>query len=149
MALNVAPTLSDREQIFDLAVRYATALDSRDWALLRTCFVPDVVGDYEGIGEVHGYDALEAMCRTALDPLDASQHIVTNFAVDIRGDEADFSCYLHAQHVNNAAEGGNLFVVAAKYTDLQRKTDEGWQIARRQLAMMWTSGNPAVLAHAF
>jgi SnoaL-like domain len=138
---------SDREEIFDLAVRYATALDNRDYALLRTCFLPDVEGDYDGVGEVSGYQAIEDMCRRALDPLDASQHIMTNFAVDIHGDQADFSCYLHAQHVLNSAEGGPLFVVAGKYIDVQRKMPEGWRIARRELKVLWTSGNPAVLAH--
>jgi ketosteroid isomerase-like protein len=139
---------SDREQIYDVAVRYATALDGRDWDLLRTCFVPDVVGVYEGqIGEVHGYDAIEVTCRDALGPLDATQHVVTNFVIDVRGDEADASCYLVAQHVRHTAEGGALFTLAGRYTDVLRRTDGGWKIARRRLQTTWTSGNPAVLAH--
>jgi 3-phenylpropionate/cinnamic acid dioxygenase small subunit len=147
MALSPASTLTDREEIFDLAVRYATALDSRDWQLPRTCFLPDVVVLYEGVGEVEGYEGVEDICRRALEPLDASQHILSNFVIDLRGDEADFSCYLHAQHVKQAVEGEPLFVVAGQYTDLHRRTDEGWKIARRRLATWWTSGNPGVIAH--
>jgi 3-phenylpropionate/cinnamic acid dioxygenase small subunit len=147
MAVTPESTLTDREQIFDLAVRYATALDSRDWSLLRTCFLPDVVGIYEGLGEVHGYEAIEDLCRRALEPLDRSQHILSNFVVDVHGDEADFSCYLHAQHVLHAADGGGLFVIAGQYTDLHRRTDDGWKIARRRLATWWVDGNPAVIAH--
>ena len=147
MALSPPSRMTDREEIFDLAVRYATALDSRDWPLLRSCFLPDVVGVYEGLGEVHGYEGIEDLCRRALEPLDVSQHILSNFVVQLHGDEADFSCYLHAQHVKQDAKGGPLFVVAGQYTDVHRRTDEGWKIARRRLATWWTSGNPAVIAH--
>jgi ketosteroid isomerase-like protein len=140
--------MNDRDEIFDVAVRYATALDTCDWDLLRTCFVPDVIGRYGGdLGEVHGYEALEEICKRTLEPLDGSQHIVSNFAVQLRGDEADFSCYLQSQHIMNAAEGGPLFTLAGRYTDLFRRTDDGWKIAERELATMWVSGNPAVLAH--
>ena len=40
-------------------VRYATALDARDWALLRTCFTPDAVGEYEGKPPCQGYEAID------------------------------------------------------------------------------------------
>jgi hypothetical protein len=92
--------MGDRDEIFDVAVRYATALDTRNWDLLRTCFLPDVVGRY-----------------------------------------------LQSQHRLNSAEGGPLFTLAGRDTDLFRRTDEGWKIAERELETMWVDGNPAVLAH--
>jgi 3-phenylpropionate/cinnamic acid dioxygenase small subunit len=140
--------LSDREQIHDLAVRYATALDNRNWELLRTCFLPDATGHYEGIGEVASYEEIERICRRALEPLDASQHILSNFVIDIHGDEADFTCYLHAQHVKTDAPGGPNFVIAGTYRDRHVKTSEGWRIARRELSTAWSEGNLQVIAHA-
>ena len=47
-------TLVDRQQLVDVSTRYATALDTRDWALLQSCFVPDAVGDYDTIGGLEG-----------------------------------------------------------------------------------------------
>ena len=47
----------------------------------------------------------------------------------------------------NSAEGGPLFTLAGRDTDLFRRTDEGWKIAERELETMWVDGNPAVLAH--
>ena len=35
-------------------MRYATGIDRRDWALLRSCFTDDCVADYGDIGEVIG-----------------------------------------------------------------------------------------------
>ena len=137
--------LLDREEIVAVCVRYATALDSRDWPLLRTCFVPDAVGEYEGIGTLDGVAAIEEVCRGALEPLDASQHLLGNHTVEVAGDEAVAVCQLHAQHVRLGAEGGDLYVVAGSYTDRFRRTPDGWRITHRHLAVTWTAGNPAVL----
>ena len=142
---DVVRGLLDREAIVAICVRYATALDSRDWPLLRTCFQPDVVGEYEGIGTLDGVDAIESVCRGALEPLDASQHLLGNHVVEVTGDDAVHSCQLHAQHVRAGAEGGDLYVVAGSYTDRLRRTPDGWRITHRRLAVTWTDGNPAVL----
>jgi hypothetical protein len=138
-------TLLDRQAVVDVCVRYATALDGRDWALLRTCFTPDVEGDYGGGRLVHGYEAVETMCRQALEPLAVSQHLLGNFTVEVSGNEASSSCYLQAQHVRPGTPGGDHFSVAGTYTDRLVHAPDGWRIARRRLEVTWTDGNPDVL----
>ena len=138
--------LLDEREISKLCHRYATALDSKDWALLRTCFLDTAVADYEGIGECSGYDAIEALCRTALEPLTRTQHLIGNVDVVVDGGQATCQCYLQAQHVKEGTEGGDLFVLAGRYADSLVRTDDGWRIARRTLATWWTDGNPAVVA---
>jgi 3-phenylpropionate/cinnamic acid dioxygenase small subunit len=136
----------DREAVVDTCVRYATALDRRDWSLLRTCFLPDATGDYAGIGALSGYDEIERVCRRALEPLAASQHLLGNFVVALDGNQATVTCYLHAQHVRPGTPGGDTYVVAGTYTDRHVRTPDGWRIAHRRLEVTWTQGNPAVLA---
>ena len=46
--------ISDRIQINDLLVRYTSAIDEKDWALLDTCFTPDAHVDYVSSGGVKG-----------------------------------------------------------------------------------------------
>ena len=113
--------LLDRAEIIDVCVRYATALDSRQWDLLATC-------------------------RAALEPLDASQHLLGNHVVTVDGDEARSQCYLQAQHVRSGTPGGDNYIIAGTYTDELRRGTDGWKIARRRLTVTWTSGNPTVLA---
>lgn len=137
--------LADRIAIEDLCTRYARALDTRDWKLLRTCFTEDARIDYEGMEPVFGHDALEQVCRSALDPLDASQHFIGNVSVEIYGDEATASCYLHAQHVRAGSTGGDKYVVAGTYFDTLRRAADGWRITHRRLDVVWTDGNPSVL----
>lgn len=137
--------LLDRQEIIDVAVRYTWALDTRDWAMLRTCFVPDAVALYGRPGRREGIESIEAACRAALGPLDASQHIVSNFDVRIDGDHATHRCYVQAQHVRAAADGGANFIIAGSYSDDLVRTEDGWRITRRELKQLWTDGNPAVL----
>ena len=137
--------LQDRADIVDVCVRYARALDRRDWELLRTCFVPDVGVEYEGMDPIKGYDALDRVCRDALEPLDVSQHLLGNFTVELDGDVAGCECYLHAQHVRAGTPGGDQYVVAGTYRDALRRDRDGWLITHRTLDVAWTAGNPAVL----
>jgi 3-phenylpropionate/cinnamic acid dioxygenase small subunit len=137
--------LVDRAAIADLTVRYARALDGRDWGLLRSCFSTDAVVEYEGQPPIHGLDALVDVCRGALVPLDASQHLLGNHAVEVDGDEATSECYLHAQHVKHGTPGGDTYVVAGTYVDRLRREQDGWKITHRRLSVTWTDGNSAVL----
>jgi 3-phenylpropionate/cinnamic acid dioxygenase small subunit len=138
--------LLDEREITKLCYRYATALDSRDWELLRSCFLPEAVAEYEGLESCEGYEAIEELCRGALARLTRSQHLIGNVYPLVDGKEATSECYLQAQHVRAGAPGGDTFIVAGRYSDELVRTEEGWRIARRRLATWWTSGNPAVLA---
>jgi hypothetical protein len=138
--------LLDHNAIVALCVQYATALDSRNWTLLRDCFESDMTADYAGIGRLDGYEALEGACRAALDPLQASQHMLGNHAVRVDGDQADGITYFHAQHVRPGTPGGDKYIVAGIYTDRFVRRDERWRIAHRRLDVVWSDGNAAVLA---
>jgi hypothetical protein len=46
-----------RQDVADVLVRYATGIDRRDWALLRSCFTDDCEADYGEIGGWHSADA--------------------------------------------------------------------------------------------
>ena len=132
--------LQDEAAIRAVLHRYATALDSRDWELLRTCFADDVVGVYDSIGVQRGYAALEALCRQALEPLAATQHLVGNVEVHLDGDEATGRCYLQATHARSLPDGDDNFVVAGTYFDrLERRSGE-WRIVQRELRRTWTAG---------
>ena len=140
--------LADRLAIGDVLIRYATALDSRDWELLATCFTEDGVTDYQELGGVNaGPEAIIATCRGALGGLDASQHLIANIVVAVEGDRAQASCYFQAQHVYSGAAGGDNFLVGGTYRDRLVRTADGWRIEHRTLEPTWQDGNPAVFEH--
>jgi ketosteroid isomerase-like protein len=136
----------DERAVVDVCIRYATAIDDRDWARLRSCFLPDAVGIYHPDRQLRGYEEIEQVIRTAVEPLSRTQHLVGTFVVDVAGDEASSRCYLHAQHVRAGLPGGEQHVIAGCYRDRLVRTGEGWRIRERRLERWWTKGNPAVTA---
>jgi hypothetical protein len=137
--------LADRQAIAEVLIRYATALDTREWKLLAACFTADAVADYGELGGVNeGLDAIESVVRS-LEGFDATQHLIGNIAIDLAGDRASATCYLQAQHVVRGTEGGEGFAIGGTYRDRLVRTNDGWRIAHRTLEPSWQDGNPRVL----
>lgn len=138
--------LVDERAIEQVQIRYGLSLDSRDWAGLRSCFLPDAVAVYEGLGRSDGYQAIEDICKATLTPLDRSQHLLGNHVVDsLDGDAATARCYFQAQHVKAGTAGGDNYIIAGGYRDRLTRTEDGWRIEHRTLEIWWTDGNAAVV----
>lgn len=141
--------LWDRQEIVDVLYRYATALDSRDWELLASCFTEDAVADFLELGGVNeGVSAIVELASGVLSGLDSSQHLIGNPEVEVDGDRASSSCYLQAQHYLVSASGANTFLVGGTYRDRLVRTAEGWRIEHRTLISTWQDGNAGVFAEA-
>lgn len=136
----------DESAIVDVAVRYCWTLDTRDWGGLVDVFLPDATANLGGRTVLAGIDAITQRCRSTLSRLDLSQHLVSTHQVAIDGDEATHRCHFQAQHVRSGAEGGDNYIVGGRYEDRLRRTGDGWRIAHRDLVVMWTEGNPVVIA---
>ncbi|MCW2615331.1 MAG: hypothetical protein JWN08_2325 [Frankiales bacterium] len=137
--------LVDQQAVADLCARYTYALDAKDWQRLESCFTADPVFVHPG-GRLEGFPAILARTSAALDPLDATQHLLGNVVVVVTGDTATATSYFQAQHVRAGTPGGDTYVIAGSYTDTLTRTDDGWRIAERVQAYLWRDGNRAVVA---
>ena len=133
--------VADQQALVDLTVAYCWALDSHAFDDLDGVFLPDATAELGGA--LDGLDAIKQRVRDALVPLDVSQHMVATHQFTIDGDRATGRCYLHAQHV----KAGEQYIVAGRYEDRFVRTPGGWRIEHRTLTVMWTAGDPGVLAH--
>lgn len=143
--------LLDEKQIIDVMTAYTTALDTKDWDLLASCFTPDGDADFgnlAGVGALDSPQAVVELCRGALRDLQATQHLQGNFVVDVDGNTARSSCYFQANHFLEGAPGGNVFVVWGKYRDQFVRTRDGWKIKHRNLDTMSTGGNQHLFTEA-
>ena len=137
--------LLDEREVARVCVRYTTALDSRDWALLESCFAPSPVFVHPG-GRLEGFPAILARTAAALNPLDVTQHLLGNVAVEVDGDVARSSCCFQAQHLRRGTPGGDTYLIAGSYADTMIRTDDGWKISERVQEYSWRDGNRAVVA---
>ena len=135
--------LAAREDIRDLLVRVALAQDARDWDALADCFEPDAVYQHPR-GELRGVEAIVDRSRTALTPLDASQHLLGTIIVTVE-DQATAISYFQAQHVRHGTPGGDLYVIAGAYRDRLACSDGRWRVSHRTQEYTWRDGNPDVI----
>jgi SnoaL-like protein len=140
-----ARRLTDRQDIADLCVRYTAALDTKDWALLESCFAPSPVFVHPG-GRLEGFPAILERTKAALTPLTATQHLLGNVVVHVDGDTARSVCYFQAQHVRTGVPGGKTYIIAGRYADTLTRAAGGWKITERVQTYIWRDGNRAVVA---
>jgi 3-phenylpropionate/cinnamic acid dioxygenase small subunit len=136
------------QEITEVLVRYATAIDTKQWALLETCFTTECrFTARDGALQLLGSQAVVDFMRASHTSIDGSLHRLTNITVEARPGERDAAAtsYLDALIVERAHPGGPTFQLAATYRDQVVLGDAGWRIARRDVTALWSAGNPAIL----
>lgn len=135
----------------DMVVAYAAALDARDWDLMRSLFTDPAHIDYSSMGSIDQLIALDVWFRR-LDTLrgfDATQHVVTNFRVELHGDAAVCTSYVNALHF--LAEAGEDGVVHACGTYVHEfvLAAGGWKIRKAAFRLTGHQGGAASFQRAF
>jgi hypothetical protein len=120
----------DRQQLHELAARYANTIDARDWKRFETVFTPDCRYELRNFGRmdtvVHGAAALrEYMMASTTHPV---AHHVTNVEVDASGKRVRM-----LSKILGTLPGGS--VGSADYHDIVVKSSAGWQIAERVVTL--------------
>jgi len=136
--------VSDRIEINDLLVRYAKAIDTKDWALLDTCFLPDAHVDYVSSGGVAGpYPEVRAWLEKALAIFPVTVHAISNSEIDLDGDRATGRTIVSNPMQLPAGDGGKgpQFTVYALYHDEIVRTPDGWRLGVRKEEMLMMMGD--------
>jgi 3-phenylpropionate/cinnamic acid dioxygenase small subunit len=119
-----------RQDITEVLVRYASAVDGRDWDLLRSCFTSDCRAEYGGLGAWQGVDALIAFMVDAHARMGPSLHRISNAAITVTGDRA--SARTHVDMVGMSPDGASGVTSIGRYDDELVRMDGGWRITRRR-----------------
>jgi hypothetical protein len=134
--------LSDLAEISALRPRFGHAADRRDFAAMATLIAPEVEADLSAFGVPKGRmprEAFVAIFRHAFrDESVATQQLYASITVDLDGDKATSTSYLHGIHT---APDGDRFELHAEYLDQVVRLPEGWRIAGTQLRVISLSGN--------
>jgi 3-phenylpropionate/cinnamic acid dioxygenase small subunit len=136
---------ADKAQIADVLIRYATGIDSKDWALLRTCWTEDVDVDYGEVGRYAGADAITDLMKQLHQGMGPTYHRLSNIAVTVDGDRATARSYVFA-HLQALPDDPASWVEAlGHYDDELVRTPQGWRIATRttQIARVQSGVTPA------
>jgi ketosteroid isomerase-like protein len=139
----MAEPARDTAEITQVLYAYARAIDAKDWKSLERVFTPDARIHYAlERGAELSFAELGAWLAGAMRIFKATQHVISNPLVELRGDAASSTAYLVATHVQIKQDGTPaLTTEGGRYSDTWRRTSEGWRIATRRLDRIWVNGN--------
>ena len=122
--------VSDRLEIQQLLVDYATAIDQRRFDDLDRVFTADAYIDYRAMGGVDGhYPEVKAWLAEVLPNFPAYAHLNGNFDIRLAGDTAAgrTMCF----NPMKLSDDGQILFCALWYDDEFVRTPEGWRMTRR------------------
>jgi hypothetical protein len=149
-------TLVDRAEIGDLIDRFSRDLDDYtldgrpfDVAWVRSYFTEDAQVEYP-VGAAEGAEHISALIDgRGMAPFQRTQHVTTNYVIDLDGDRADVRFNLIATHVyaeevreQLGEEPGAHFTVGDYYEGELIRTGAGWRFSRQSLHVTWIEGSP-------
>ena len=127
--------LSDRIEINDLMVDYATAVDTQNIDALDDVFTPDAFIDYSAFGGSKGdLESTIAFLHKAMKIFPNHQHLNANHQIKLDGDRATgkVMCWNPQELAPKDGEDtGHIFFCGLWYHDEYVRTEAGWRIAKR------------------
>jgi ketosteroid isomerase-like protein len=137
---------TDREQNQELVATYANSIDAKDYDRLMGCFTADATAEY-GVHSnlLKGQNEILAHMKKMLEPLDGTQHLLTNFIINIDGDNAKLTADSLGHHWRHGASGGQSNTGGGKYTVELRRAGGKWQFTKVSTRSLWTEGNQALV----
>jgi SnoaL-like domain len=141
--------LEDRALISEAVIKYAVAVDRRDWAMFADCFTDPAHADYSENGLPAAdfvRDDLVAIVRDAVSGYTATQHLSPNHVIEFDDhdpDRATCTSYLYAQHHAGANADGEFLLLRGWYTNQMVRTADGWRIERLIQHISWRDAREA------
>ncbi|WP_165827691.1 nuclear transport factor 2 family protein [Mycolicibacterium sp. GF69] len=122
---------ADKAQIAEVLIRYATGIDSKDWALFRTCWTDEVDIDYGDLGTFTDADAFTTLMEQIHGGMGQTYHRISNIVVDVQADRATARSYVHAVLMAVPGDTGSWIDALGHYDDELSRTADGWRIVKR------------------
>ncbi len=120
--------MTDRDEIVALTIRYATAIDSRQYQLLSTVFTAEADLDYGEVGHWIGAAEVTEFMDRAHAGAANTLHRMSNQVIAVHGDSATARTYVDALILGPDGSGVNAI---GYYDDEVVRTVDGWRISKR------------------
>ena len=110
-------------------MRYALAVDGRDFDALRDCFTPDAHAKYSDWFDDSGVDKIIPFV-SGVAHFEVTQHFFGQSLIEVRGDEADARTYSNNHHFYRGDDGQRYARVQGNlYTERFVRRSGEWRIA--------------------
>jgi len=125
--------ISDRLEIRQLMIAYATALDTRNFDAWDDVFTPDAYIDYRATGGIDGrYPDVKIWIKKVMTSFPNYYHMLGNMDIDIRGDAATGRTICFNPTALKSSQGEpQVMFIGLWYVDKFVRTAAGWRINER------------------
>ncbi len=123
-------TLLAERDIYRQLVRFARAMDERDWSAMDNITSADIQADV-GAGKLDGRGAFVANMRSFLDDCGPTQHMLGNVLIEIEGDTASSRAYVSDMHLGTGDMEDMTFSTLGDYHDRWERHGEQWLMVKR------------------
>ena len=121
--------LAERE-IYRNLVRFAQAMDNRDWQQFNHLTTDNIAADL-GVGLKSGRDTMVGTIRRYLDGCGVTQHLLGNVLIDIDGEQASSQAYVCDMHLGKEGNENLTFHTLGLYKDQWQKINGQWLMTQR------------------
>ncbi|GLQ25142.1 hypothetical protein GCM10007853_30160 [Algimonas ampicilliniresistens] len=142
MYKNTIETVIAKQDISDVIMRYARAIDRADGPLLHSCYWEDAIEEHANSYTGPAHDYIDGAMKR-LQGGDVMMHNVGNIHTELEGDTAWVETYLitFARFPKDGVSwdtltGGRIF------DKFERRNGE-WKIAHRKIALDWNRDEPS------
>lgn len=133
--------LLDKQEIYEVLMRYCRGVDRCDEQLLRSVYHPDAMDDH-GLYKGTASGFVEWVIKTHR-LMKRKFHSVANVLIEVDGDVAFSEAYWTA-YIRSGPEGQETDLISTgRYIDCFERRNGAWKIAHRQLVFDFTHRQPA------
>jgi hypothetical protein len=144
--------LFDREQVKETVYRYPVSIDNHDWKLFRSIFTDEIdvlLSDAARADRPRlkiGADKFTTMVESVITSFRITQHFLTDYHIEVNGDDAVCFCYMQARHFPPKDRPGQaIWDMGGHYTYHLKRAGSVWKIPKYTLIMTWETGRPSDL----
>ncbi len=135
----------DREEIIQNQLKYAWCIDTLDFETFKSCFADNFIFDFSHrdptmVGPCTP-DEIAKRFKNVVSGYVATQHLMSNFKIDINGDRAMCRCYLKGFHYLPNLNGDSWSECISYYTNEYARIDGRWKIVNIKINHMAWYGN--------
>lgn len=141
--------LMDREQIRATVAHYPISIDRRDWRLFRSIFTDEVevlLTTTAGADRPHQRVKADRFTETVtrvITSFAATQHFLTDYQIEVKGDSAACLSYMYARHMPpNDRPAQAIWDIGGYYEYHLARAGDGWKVPKYKLIITWETNRP-------
>jgi hypothetical protein len=141
--------LFDREQIREAVYLYPVSIDTHNWKLFRSIFADQIdvlltdAARADRPRQIVDADKFTKMVDSVISSFRITQHFLTDYHIEVKGDDATCFCYMQARHFPPSNKPQQqIWDMGGHYTYHLKRTPDGWKIPQYTLIMTWETNRP-------